>query len=54
MSTDNHIVLLNSIREGIDLGPIPAVRSVHIEPEADVVVIPKADVEAVYLLQLAP
>jgi hypothetical protein len=47
MKTSTHIVLLNSMREGLDLGPVKPVRTMHIEPEADIRVIPTAIVEAV-------
>lgn len=51
MKTRTHIVLINSIREGADLGPIKKVKTRHLEPEALVYVIPKRLVEDVRLLE---
>jgi hypothetical protein len=54
METTTHIVLLNNVREGLDLGPVRPVRAQHMDPEADVWVIPAAIVEAVHFLDEAP
>lgn len=42
--TTTHVVLLNNVLEQADLGRLRQQRKRHFEPEADVIVIPRADV----------
>ncbi len=54
MKTRTHIVLINGIRQGADLGPIKKVKTRHIEPEGLVYVIPRRLVEDVQFLGPVP
>ncbi len=38
------VVLLNTLQEGADLGPLKPVREHHILPEANITVIPRKDI----------
>lgn len=50
LKTDTHVVLLNNITASAYLGPVRARRDRHIEPEADVMVLPiDADTTIDYL-----
>jgi hypothetical protein len=43
--TTTHIVLLNNVVQQAELGRLRQIRKRHIDPEANVIVIPRADVE---------
>jgi hypothetical protein len=51
METPGHVVLLNNVREGLDLGPVKPVRTEHVDPEVYVRVIPKSMVDAIDFLE---
>ena len=51
MQTRTHLVLLNSEREGADLGPLKKKKIRHLEPEALVYVIPRRLVENIQFLE---
>jgi hypothetical protein len=51
METRTHLVLLNSEREGTDLGPLKGRKTRHLVPEAVVYVIPRHLVEDVQFLE---
>ena len=51
MQTRAHLVLLNSEREGADLGPLKKKKIRHLEPEALVYVIPRRLVENIQFLE---
>jgi hypothetical protein len=54
LDTSTHVVLLNNVRKGVDLGPIKRIRKKHIEPEADIHVIPKGMVVSIERLDFLP
>lgn len=39
--TGTHVVLLNNVAERANLGPLRARRDTHLEPEANIIIIPK-------------
>jgi len=45
--TSTHVVLLNSLLQGADLGPLKGVVDRHYSHEADITIIPAADVTAI-------
>ena len=49
--TDDHLVLLNNVFEGAHLGRLRNMRRKHVEPEADIVVVPRHEVVSVDLLK---
>lgn len=53
MDTPTHVVLLNSVCEDADLGPLKSFREEHIDPEADLHIIPKGEVRGVEFLEPA-
>jgi hypothetical protein len=44
VKTSSVVVLLNSIVDGADLGPMQSIRDLHYIPEASICVIPTGDV----------
>lgn len=54
MDTPTHVVLLNNLREGADLGPVKPIRRRHLEPEADIRVVPRHMVEGIERLKPSP
>ena len=51
LATDSVLVLLNNINSQADLGPLKSVRNVHIEPEVDILILPKTGSYAVDFLE---
>lgn len=51
MQNDRVVVLLNDLVERTDLGPLQSIRHHHIEPEADIWICPRAQVDAVDILK---
>ncbi len=54
MENERVIVLLNNIVEKADLGPLQSIRNVHIEPEADILILPRGQIEMIETLELEP
>ncbi len=52
MQTRTHIVLINNVLQGADLGRLRRRRVHHFDPEATVTVIPREDVVSVTHVQL--
>lgn len=42
--TDTHLVLLNNIAAEANLGSLKSERHLHLDPEADIVVVPRSEV----------
>jgi hypothetical protein len=53
LENERVIVLLNNLVEKADLGPIRYIRDEHIEPEASITIIPRAQVTAIEILNEA-
>jgi len=49
---ERFVVLLNNVRSGADLGALKAEREDHIEPEADLLIIPTAQVLDIGIMKL--
>lgn len=50
--TELCVVLLNNLVDGADLGPLAAVRSRHLMPEAAITVIPRDDIVGLRYLRV--
>jgi hypothetical protein len=50
--TDTHVVLLNNVAGEAELGPLHARRDIHLEPEADITIIPRESDMTVELLEV--
>jgi hypothetical protein len=46
---EHSVVLLNNVTEEADLGPLKSIRRRHIEPEADVSIFPRKEVDEIVL-----
>ena len=51
MKNERVIVLLNNIVEKADLGPLQSIRNVHIEPEADILILPRGQIEMIKIVE---
>jgi hypothetical protein len=52
LDNERVLVLLNNIVDRADLGPLQTVRHNHVEPEADILVIPREQVKSKVILEL--
>ena len=50
--TARHVVLLNHVVTGVDLGPVRARREDHLSHEADITIIPAGDVIEIEYLEM--
>ncbi len=50
--TDTHVVLLNNVAGGANLGALRARRDIHLEPEANITIIPRESDMTVELLEV--
>ena len=53
MQNEHFVVILNNIVDKADLGPLQFIRREHIEPEADVLILPRSNVLEIKLLEEA-
>ena len=51
MENERVVVLLNNLAEKADLGPLQDIRRDHIEPEADIVILPRGKVDAIEIFE---
>ena len=51
MKNERVVVLLNNLAEKADLGPFQSIRRDHIEPEADILILPCREVNAIEILE---
>ena len=51
MENERVVVLLNNLAEKAYLGPLQDIRRDHIEPEADIVILPRGKVDAIEILE---
>ncbi len=54
MENERVVVILNDIRSAADLGPLKPIRREHIDPEANVWVLPRDQVEEIQILEKVP
>ena len=52
LENEKVVVVLNMVRGGADLGPIAPVRKKHIEPEADIWILPRNLVDRIEILEV--
>jgi hypothetical protein len=53
MEDSRFVVLLNNVAvERADLGPLQSIRHEHIDPEADILILPRGQVRAIDMLQV--
>ena len=51
MQNDRVVILLNNLAEKADLGPLRRTKHNHIEPEADILILPRRQVDAIQILE---
>jgi hypothetical protein len=52
MEDSRFVVLLNNLAiEKADLGPLRSIRHDHIDPEADILILPRGQVDAMEMMQ---
>lgn len=51
MQNERVVVLLNNLVADADLGPLQSIRRKHIEPEADILILPRRQVNTIKILE---
>ena len=51
MQNERIVVLLNNLVDNAELGPLQNIRREHIEPEADILILPRRQVNTIKILE---